>query len=257
MTDCLVFEKLSVEKSITHCITTRKNGFSLPPYDSFNLSFNVGDQVDTVTRNRKLLADSMQVQEDKLLFPQQCHSGNVYVADSSTVNSDLSAIDALVCSQHNLSVGVLAADCIPILLFDPEKKVIGAVHSGWKGTVKDIAGKTIKIMQDYFGCNPCNIIGGIGPGISSLHYEVGQDVLLEFKNKQPDTLKYFSSKLPEEKYNVDLQEINKHYLLRAGLVESKIEIKRLCTYSNEKLLFSARRDGFNTGRFAAVIRLKK
>ena len=249
------FEKFLKEPDILHGISTRNMGFSKPPFDTLNLSYMVGDQKEHVNENRALVANNLGLETEKLFFPRQCHTGNVAVVDQETISSNLENTDALVSAQSEIGIGVLAADCIPILFCDPKKKVIAAAHAGWRGTVKNIGINTVEIMQQEFDCHVEEIIVGIGPGISSENYEVGLDVIQELDKILPDAEIFCRKRGNTKKYLVDLQNINKYLLIKSGLLESNIELMPICTYKNHNDFFSARRDGFKTGRFGAIIKI--
>jgi YfiH family protein len=150
----------------------------------------------------------------------------------------------------------MSADCVPVLLYDREKKVIAAIHAGWKGTVNGIVDKVVSAMKKEFGCLPGNIRAGIGPSICAASYEVGPEVIAQFREKVPDTEKLFSN-FHGEKAHVDLWEANRAWLLRQGVPEENIEVAGICTFQNPGRFFSARYFKNRTGRFAACIALRE
>ncbi len=250
MPSFLVFSNLSQFTRLRHYISTRADGYSLPPYDSLNLSTQLNDDKEAVQKNRDLIANHLQVASEKSFFPQQTHSSNVAIVNASTTAIDLLNTDALITAAPNISISVLAADCVPVLLYDAKNQVIAAIHAGWKGTIGKIITKTILSMQHNFGCSTQNIYAGIGPSISMASFEVGNEVAQQFIDLYGGDTTIIRSTIKTGKAHVDLWQANKLQLIAAGIPDSHIEINGLCSFSNPKLFFSARRDGFETGRFA-------
>ena len=247
------FSLFNQHSAIKHFTTTRIGGVSGGTYSSLNLSYKVGDRFSRVRKNRERIADSIGVGYDRLLFPDQCHTDRVKVITATQVDVDLTETDALITNQKDLGIGILAADCVPILLFDPVKRIIGAVHTGWRGTAKRIVSRTIEKMIKRFGARPVDMLAGIGPAISQEKYEAGAEVVAPFKTLFSDHPNIIIEKKTHQKAHIDLQEANRVLLLRAGLKNEHIEVMNICTYSNPELFFSARRDGFHSGRFGVGI----
>jgi hypothetical protein len=162
--------------------------------------------------------------------------------------------DALITKRNDIALAILLADCVPVLLYDPKKKVVAAIHAGWRGTVANITQATIIKMKEQFNCNPQDIIAGIGPSISVENYEVGPEV------KEAADLamgEYHNTVINKNgKLYFDLWKANKLQLLKSGLEDSNIEVSGICTYRNNETFFSARANKPITGRFAAVIKIK-
>ena len=162
--------------------------------------------------------------------------------------------DGFVSNTKNLYINAKSADCTPVLLYDPKQKVIGAVHSGWKGTVQKIAHFAVKLMVDNFNSNPKNIVAGIGPSNGPCCYEVGDEVVervaMEFETNSPFLI--LNSK--NKKVHFDLWKTNEYILLESGLLKTNIETSGLCTQCNPELFYSARRS--ETGRIVAGICLR-
>lgn len=222
---------------------------------NFNLSYAVGDDAKNVNQNRKKICETFGIDESNLFLPVQCHTNNVVILGEE--NASLENTDALITSIPGKCIGVLAADCVPVLLYDAKKQVIAAIHAGWKGTFQQIVSKTVKKMSAQFTCNPKDIYAGIGPSISQKNYEVGIEVFSKFKTRFPNEYEKFIDKKSNEKAGLNLWEANKLQLLKAGMPEKNIEISGICTFDNIDTFFSARKDGFNTGRFGAFIMIKK
>jgi hypothetical protein len=163
--------------------------------------------------------------------------------------------DALITGEPGLFVCVQTADCVPVLLFDPVKKVVAAVHAGWKGTISKIAGKTVAKMTESFGCNPADIIAGIGPSIHMHAYEVGPEVVEAVEANFSNSPALLKPSMNAGHAYFDLWEANQSILQEAGIQEENIEVIGLCSFEHTDLFFSARREGSETGRMVSGIKL--
>jgi YfiH family protein len=252
----LTFKHFSKFSEINHGITTRKGGISPSVYSSLNLSYSVADSYENVKKNRQLLSEYFGLKHANLIFPNQCHSSNICVISKRNYGMIiLDNTDALICSDENIAIGVLAADCYPLLFFDRVNKVIAAAHAGWRGTVNEICRKVISKLKSDFNSSAENIYVGIGPGISQNQYEVDEKVVREIKKLDVELEMVLQQSNNDGHFLLNLAELNKLLILTEGIPEDHIELMNLCTYNNPNLFFSARRDGFETGRTAAVIKL--
>jgi polyphenol oxidase len=147
----------------------------------------------------------------------------------------------------------MVADCVPLLLFDPVKKVVAVIHAGWRGTVQHITSNTIKVMIDRFGSNPADILAGIGPSIGPCCYEVGEEVKAVVHESFGTTEGYLVSQPHSEKPYFDLWYANQKQLIELGLKPENIETSQICTKCNHRMFYSSRADKGVTGRFAAGI----
>lgn len=243
------FESFRKFKNITHFITTKEG------WVSGNKPRFTGDSEAEYSLFRKELAISGDWNVEQFVFPRQTHSDHISVVTTEHQPTTIADTDALITNETGLFICVQTADCVPVLLFDPEKKVVAAVHAGWRGTVSKIVRKTVEEMTAKYGCNPAHIVAGIGPSIHMHAYEVGPEVakvvIDEFSNA-PALLK---PSLNAGHACFDLWEANKTLLLEAGLPEENIEVIGLCSYEHADLFYSARRDGADTGRMVSAIRL--
>lgn len=244
------FHNLSKEPSIKHYTSTRTGGISKDHLSSLNLGYTVNDNPIFVEKNIELLAEATEIKHNCMIFPKQTNGTNIAIVKSATdVFHDT---DALITNTPGICIGVRTADCVPILIYEPNKKVIAAVHSGWKGTVEKISQKAIHIMIDQFGADPEKMIVGIGPSISPDVYEIGPDVIKLVKQSFREN--HVLKSIPySDKAFFNLWEANKLVLIENGVPASNIEIAEMCTYSNPDLFYSARRDNHKTGRLAAGI----
>lgn len=254
----LQYESLSY-CDIFHFVTTRNGGFSRENYASFNLSPFSGDNMSDVERNREILFGYM---EGELVLPYQTHEDKVCILDESwlTMNEEakqlkLHGVDALVTSLPSLCIGVSTADCVPVLFYDPTRKVVGAAHAGWRGTVKHIVSKTIEIMIEL-GSNPANIKVTIGPSISQKHFEVGDEVVEAFRSAGFEDSKIIVRNRLSGKAHIDLWEANRIDLINSGVLPGNIEVAGICTIEHNKEFFSARTLGIKSGRIVSGIMIK-
>lgn len=249
----LKFLNLLNEEGCVHFSSTRTGGVSRGNLSSLNLGYTVGDNPELVTKNIELLQDSIQLNSSRIVLPMQTHSCNVGIVEND--QNTFPNTDSLITNVPGICIAVRTADCVPILLFDPVKKVAAVIHSGWKGTIQKISQKTVEIMHQQFGSSPQDIIAGIGPSIGPKVYEVGSEVVEQF-NSEFATNNIVVPIRNSDKGLLNLWKVNKLILQESGISEKNIEVAEMCTYSNPKLFFSARRDGVKCGRLASGIMIK-
>lgn len=254
------FNNFSNHDDIIHFVSARNRGVSNAPYDSLNLSFNVGDDFQDVLKNREKLASVLGVSLGNFTIGNQVHGDNIFIVTASDKgrgayehNNAVPFTDAIATSVPGVCLMVLTADCASVLFYDPVKKVIAAVHAGWRGTVKKITQKTVAFLRDEFGCEPSDIIAGIGPSIGPDANEVQNDVIIEVEKVFGASYKYIIEK--ERKAFFDLWHANKAQAVAEGIPAENIEIANLCTVENNDLFYSVRCSE-KTGRFGTGIMLK-
>lgn len=240
---------------VNHGFSSRLGGVSRGIITGLNLGFRVNDSENSVKENYNLLARDLGIELDKTVLAKQTHTDNIRIVTNDdmgkgiTRESDIEDTDGLVCNIPEIALVVFSADCVPVLLFDPIRKVVAAVHAGWRGTVKQIAAKCVKLMEDCFGSRPENILAAIGPSIGPCCFEVGEDTVANFGKE------YITEK-PNGKYNINLWAHNRNGLVRAGLLPENIDICKRCTVCENDRFYSYRSHRDKTGRQAAVIMLK-
>jgi YfiH family protein len=249
------FELLQSETNLLHFVTTRDGGCSTDNYFSLNLSYKVGDSPQNVRYNRLKIERAFHIIYGDMLFPGQCHSNIVAPVHKDTSQDDLHEKDALITDCKNQCISILAADCVPVLLYDPEVKAVAAIHAGWRGTIGRIVDLTVGAMVRLYHASPQNLIACIGPSISQKNYEVGDEVVKQFKFWFDDAPDVFLENPRTGKTHIDLWEANRQLLLRSGVSDKNIEVSSMCTFDLAELFFSARRDGIQCGRFATGIML--
>ncbi len=232
---------LSKYQEIIFGFSTRPGGVSPEPYN-MNLSFNVGDDKKNVIDNRKIFFESMNIGMDELAIPRQVQGSNV---ERIFVQGGYDNCDGLVTNSYGIFLTISTADCLPVFLYDPKTKAIGAIHSGWKGCELGIVIKGINLMQKEFNSSPSDLVVYIGPGAGVCCYEVGEDIVNKFSAENIISKK--------NKYFLDLKKIIKSQLENCGVNNEKIEINNYCTICNPNLFHSYRRDKARSGRMMGVI----
>ena len=252
--DLLQFNSLPSEKLFTFS-TTIQGGVSTGVYSSLNLSPYSMDNPECVTKNQEYIANIIGVSVENLYIPCQIHKDRIVIIDNTFLEKSdvdkstlLQGVDAAITNQRNICIGIITADCVPLLIYDPVNHILAAVHAGWKGTVSHIAGKVVSAIKARFGCNPSALLTGIGPCISQQYFEVGEEVARAFEEAGFDMDKIAYRNKESEKMHIDLQEANKMTLTASGILPENIESACLCTYSHPELFFSARRQTVISGR---------
>lgn len=195
-------------------------------------------------RNRQRICELLSIDDSRLIIPHQTHTDRILeITEPFFDKTDakrkelLEGIDAVFTRVPGVCIGVSTADCIPILLYDPIERVAGAVHAGWRGTVKRITRKTIETMVKTCGVNPESLRAVIAPGISMPNFEVGEEVYKEFSDAGFDMsviARHY------QKWHINLKECNRQQLLECGVKSWNIYVEQLCTCEHTDILFSAR-----------------
>ncbi|PLX83887.1 MAG: peptidoglycan editing factor PgeF [Desulfuromonas sp.] len=237
--------------------TTRNGGVSRAPYNSLNLGFNTEDPQYNVEGNRSTLVRAFDLPPHLLLTVRQVHGTDILVIDEP--NLDLSHFhtlecDAVITDQPGILIGVLVADCYPVLLFEPERKVAAAVHVGWKGAAAGILGKAVAAMEKGFNCSPLRIRAAVGPGIGAHKYEVDRPVRDAFR-KGDGHWAEIAEEVALGKWHLDLKKSCLLQLEAAGLDTRNVEAAGECTCCHRELFFSHRRDEGMTGRQMGFVML--
>lgn len=244
------FPRLKRAGHFNHFITTRTGGCSSGIASSLNLGFIDNDNEECVKKNREILCEAIRVPYQKLLFPQQCHSANIAEVTSETSQEEIAETDAIITKEEGIAIGVLTADCVPIILYDPVHHAAGVIHSGWRGTVQHLPDLTIQAMKNHFGTDPSTLLAGIGPSIGPAAFEVGEEVVEAFQRAFPRCNRFIYSGDEPEKAKIDLWHANKELLQEEGVLPGNIETSGLCTWTYDAEFYSARKHGEETGRFA-------
>ncbi|WP_233352861.1 peptidoglycan editing factor PgeF [Maricaulis alexandrii] len=225
---------------LVHAFTTRTGGVSEGPYASLNLTRSRGDDPALIATNRERARTALGL--DHLVFATQVHGRTVVRVDGPPRGDQPAGeADALITDRAGIGLVCQTADCTPILLFDPEHRAIAAIHSGWRGTVQDIATATLEAMASAYGTQAGDVLAAIGPSISPANYRVGPEVVAEFEAVFAEADGILSSRDAEGGAQLDVAEACQRQLLAAGVPAAAIWRSGLCTYGEEARLFSARR----------------
>jgi YfiH family protein len=230
--------ELSCHAMLRHGFFTREGGYSLGLFASLNCGLGSGDDKPTVSRNREVVCGKLGVSSASLLTTWQHHS-----SDTIAITAPWDAVspprgDAIVTATPGIAVAVLTADCAPILFADPEARVIGAAHAGWKGALAGITDSAIAAMEEL-GARRSRTTAVIGPAISQAVYEVGPELYENFIDEDRDNAKFFALSRRPGHHMFDLPGYLARRLAAAGL--AIVVDLALCTYRDEERFFSYRR----------------
>lgn len=255
----------NIANGIISFSTTRHGGCSRGNYGEFNINEYCGDEAEAIKENRKALAAELGIDADHMIIPHQTHgietrqiAEDFLSLPENIRKMILEGVDAVMTNIKGVCVGVSTADCIPILLYDPEHEAVCAVHAGWRGTVARIVMKAVTEMRLAYQTKPSDLKAVIGPGISLDAFEVGNEVYEEFANANFE-MDAISKQMKvagtdfEYKWHIDLKECNRRQLLQCGINEENIQVSDVCTYNNVEDFFSARRLGTASGRIYSGI----
>ncbi|MCD9024419.1 peptidoglycan editing factor PgeF [Cohnella silvisoli] len=220
---------------------------------AFNTALHVGDAPETVINNRKRVVEQLGWPFEAFTCAEQVHGNNVYLVTSDDAGRGrfdrLSAIadtDALITNVPGVLLAMYFADCVPLYFYDPVTESIGLAHAGWKGTVSEIAVKTVEKMTAAFGTEPKNLMAAIGPSIGASCYEVDESVLQHVRPLDDKSIIQISPS--SDRAQLDLKHLNRHLMIKAGIMPSRIEMSSWCTGCRTDLLFSHRMENGTTGR---------
>jgi YfiH family protein len=251
----LKFVQFDVFPELIHAVSPRcfENDNGGIEEFSFQGNGESGDDRDHIKRFLK----SIEIENLGLFLVNQVHGDKVFVLDDPDVAfSEVKKIsaDALLTHLPGKPIGIFTADCLPILVYDPRLKVIGAIHAGRMGSAQSIILKVVREMVLVYGSRPAELVMGIGPAIGGCCYEVGEDCIQPFKELFPDEKGLFRSGLSDS-YFLDLVAVNKVEGVKAGLLPENIFSMNLCTCCSTRNLYSYRREG-KTGRILTTIMLR-
>lgn len=279
----LTFPKLEACEAVQHLFTTRAGGVSSGQFSTMNFSVKLGDQKENVVENYRRVASLLHGRVEDVTGTVQTHTTNIRTVTEEDrgkvawIAPNYDDIDGLVTKERGIILAAYTADCVPIYFVDPVRKAIGLAHSGWRGTVANMAGKMVERMRDEFGTDPKDLIAAIGPSICQSCYEVDETVAKAFREaigedekdrkeiqesrSYPMQGKQGLRQILEEgkepgKYQLDLWLTNLILLKRAGVKLENIDVTDLCTAHNASLLFSHRASQGKRGNMGAFLKLK-
>ena len=260
---------------LVHGFSTRPGGVSHRDGEKvLNLGFAEWDSRENVLQNRRRFQSALGASDLELISLNQIHSDVIHLFDAAPTTPCQG--DASATNRPGLLLSVQTADCVAILLVDPKKRAIAAVHAGWRGTLQRIVAKAIGKMQMQFKTKPADLLAAIGPAIGGCCYEVGTEVAIQFQSQFADAPEWFDEfrtgdepnpiqwldmmppghQPPPKNVLLDLRKANRAQLLHAGLRTAKIFCSDLCTACRGDLLFSYRKEGATSGRLMSVIGIR-
>ena len=273
----LAFPSLEKTGFVKHAFTTRAGGVSEGVCSTLNLSFARGDREEAVRENFRRLAAELGAGEDRFVFTDQTHTTNIRVVTEEDAGKglvrpkDYTDVDGLVTDVPGIVLSVFTADCVPVFLADPVHRVIGLMHSGWRGTAGRISEKALRLMKERYGTDPADVICAIAPSICQECYEISRDVAEIFgeafsgheeeiltsplqKNGTEDPVtKYLAGGREDDKFHLDLWQANRIVLEEAGALPSHIAVTDICTCCNPEILFSHRASHGKRGNLGAFL----
>lgn len=242
---------------VDHGFSTRLGGVSRGCFWSMNISTSRGDDPQAVAENRRRIAAAIGVDPERMVYTRQTHTTKVAVVTGKDAGRSLPDTDGMATDVPGLCLVTFYADCVPLFFVDPVRKAVALSHSGWRGTVGKMANATVKTMEEAFGTDPKDVIAAIGPSICQDCYEVGQDVIDQFRaNYRKEEWESLYYRKDNGKYQLDLWRANELNLLEAGIRKEHLAVTNLCTCCNRDLLFSHRAMGNDRGNLSAFLALK-
>ncbi len=252
------FEAFDAIPFVRHGFSTRLGGLSTGIYTSMNLSFTRGDNPETVRQNFDLFCTAVGVESRNAVVAAQEHHTVIYNATAADRGRGVwrergyTDIDGLITDEPNVVLFTQYADCVPLFFVDPNRRVVGTAHAGWRGTVAQIGAVTVERMCKDYGCHREDILAAIGPSIGPCCFEVDEPVYREFA-----TLSAFTSACVRhtkgDKFHIDLWQTNRNILLAAGISQQHITVTDLCTKCHADVFWSHRVTGGRRGSLAGCI----
>ena len=250
---------------VSHCFMTRVGGVSEGAYSTLNPGLTTQDDTKKIAKNREKISEVIGFKLSESIELE--HGNKVHIIRKKEDNDGSIIADAVITNLKKEPLVILYADCVPVFILDPVTPAIALIHAGWRGTVLKIVTETVMAMQKEFNTNPSDCLAGIAPSIGKCCFEIGEDVAKQFviafeawKDLEPylsneSTNKHTDIQNINNKFYVDLWNINKRLLIQSGLLDSNISVAGLCTSCRKDLFYSYRRDKKITGRMAAVLTL--
>lgn len=229
---------------VTHAFFTRHGGISTAPFDSLNVAYSVGDDLQNVSCNIRIISRYLGV--GRMYWCHQVHGDTVIFIDTVEGHSIVEA-DVMITDVPGVGLMLKTGDCQAVLIADPVKRVIAAVHCGWRGSVINVLGKVVEIMSIKYGCNPSNLIAAIGPSLGPCCAE-----FIYYRRELPYSFWQFQ----KQPNYFDFWSISHSQLVEAGVNKEHIEIAGWCTKCHPELFFSYRRKK-QSGRMATVIAIRQ
>lgn len=255
----LTHNNLSKISLINHAFSTRIGGVSKNEFSAMNLSFDRGDSRENVIQNYKLFCNAAGFDYNTLVSSQQDHHTVIRRVGKENYGigiwkpADMNSVDGLITNEKGVTLVTHYADCTPLFFVDTVKKVIGLAHGGWRGTVAGIAYITVQRMAEEYGTDPSDLVCAVGPAISKCCYEVDSPVYEQFNKLTELNRADFITDKGNGKYIIDLPEVNRQFMMLAGVKPENISVSDVCTMCNSELLFSHRASKGKRGGMVAMM----
>ncbi|MFC4103902.1 peptidoglycan editing factor PgeF [Paenibacillus xanthanilyticus] len=263
---------MKADDRLTAGFSSRMGGVSASPWNELNVGLHVGDRAQDVVRNREVIAEALGWPFEAWTCAEQVHGSRVHRVTAEdrgrgreSRESAIGDADALMTNEKDILLASFYADCVPLYFWDPQREAVALAHAGWKGTVAEIAVRTTEAMTEAFGSKPAEIRAAIGPSIGGCCYEVDENVLRHVRPllEELSALGIVEADSQERavlpsspgKARIDLKEINRQIMIKAGILPTHIEITQWCTGCRTDLFYSHRTEQGRTGRMASWIGL--
>ena len=229
--------KLNKFKNLKHCFFSRKNGFSSDIYKSLNCGSGSNDKKENIIKNLEFVSKKISCNKNALITLNQKHTNQIiYFNDKRSIKNKLTG-DSIVTQLKNIGIGILTADCAPILFFDPKNKIIGCAHAGWKGALNGIIKNTVQKFNEL-NSNNNELVAVVGPCINKDNYNVRSDLLEKFIYVDKKNEKFFN-KIDNQYYSFDLRSFINNELSKLNI--QNIDNIEMDTFSKKEYFFSYRR----------------
>ncbi|SIS37911.1 peptidoglycan editing factor PgeF [Salimicrobium flavidum] len=251
-----ILELKNTDSAIKSGFTTRRGGFSAYPDQSLNLGLHIGDDPSLVLKNREAVAKEVGVPLSNWVFAEQVHGTEIQVVSTTErgsgakeLHTAIEGADGLICKDEDILLACFYADCVPLYFMDKSTGWIGIAHAGWKGSVNGLAGKMVRKLISE-GARKDSLEMVIGPCISREKYEVDDCVAHQIQERfRVEVLEY----IRPDTWMLDLKRLNREIAIDSGMSEKNNHTSEYCTYKEEELFFSHRRDHGYTGRMLGYI----
>lgn len=243
---------------LRHGFSTRLGGVSGGIYESMNLSFTRGDEPAAVEENFRRFCGAIGVNFRQVVVSAQTHTVNLHPATAADRGRGVlrergyTDVDGLLTDEAGVVLCTQYADCVPLFFVDPVRRAVATSHAGWRGTAAGMAAVTVERMVQEYGCRRENILAAVGPSIGHCCFEVDRPVYEAFCQVEVFDEGCFTAH-PQDKFHIDLWEVNRRFLLEAGVTESHITVTDLCTRCHPDVFWSHRATGGERGSLAAFI----